>query len=205
MVHPGAVARTAVHAVEDLGDALKAGIADQPVLPDHIGHHVLGGRREQGVVLLQKGIETRNKFLQGPGGIVRPVFGQEMVVIDIHDDLAVVAVIFVKALAALPGDGVGVRKGVDLPVQADALLDLFEKMRESVTTDVVRNEIATGSRPIIEGEVYMCKVNHEQCSFEAKFTNYKHGFESARLYLQKTYSHKTLIETISGIRGTIRE
>ena len=48
-----------------------------------------------------------------------------MVVINIHNNLAIMVISGVKALAARPGDGVRIRKGINRAVQEYALLHTF--------------------------------------------------------------------------------
>src|SRR5690606_32593584 len=83
-----------------------------------------------------------------------------MIVVDVDDHPAVMAVIFMESLAALPHNGMGIGEGVDFPVQQDALLDPYRKMIEFVGPDVIGEKVAQGNFIIVEGKVDVCEKVH---------------------------------------------
>ncbi len=109
------------------------------------------------------------------------------------------AIIFVQALAALFGYGVGIGKGIYFPVQQNSLLDLKGKVFVFVAPNMVGKEVAQGDFRVIEGQVYMCQKVHGR-----NLQIHNIGLKMTP-YICKNFfnTYMTLIKSISGIRGTI--
>ena len=78
-----------------------------------------------------------------------------MIVINIYDHSAVVAVIFMESFAALSYCRVCIGKCVDFTVEEDAFLDFVRQMFVFVTTYMVGKEITQSYFLIIKREIDM--------------------------------------------------
>ncbi len=114
------------------------------------------------------------------------------------------AVILVQPLAALFGNGVGVRVGVDFPVQQDAFLDSLREVFVLIASDMVRKEISQGNFLVIKGQIDVGEEVHRGKFLfhrNLQIPNMEYG---QALYICKNFFNTmTLIKSISGIRGTI--
>ena len=101
--------------------------------------------------------------------------------------------------AAFFWDRMRIRKGVDFPMQNDALLYPLGQVLEFVAADAIRYKITEGNLIVTKG-----KVDVRQKIHEFEITNCKHRIAMPRhVYLPKIPEDMTLIKSISGIRGTI--
>ena len=100
------------------------------------------------------------KTLQGYIGINTPIPGQKMVVKNIDDHAAVVAVIRMETLAALTCNGMTIRKGVYGPMEENAVFDLFREVFIPLTANTIGDKIPNGELLIFKGKINMSQKIH---------------------------------------------
>ena len=153
LIHPASRTRSSVQALEHPTYPFDARITQQPVIADHVRHKALDPFRQEIVTLVQQVIETHRVILQGYIGVQFPVLCQEMIVIDIYNDPAIVAMSGMKPFAAASGNGMGIRKGIYGPVQQDSFLYGFRIARICLSPYMICNEIPQGKVLISERKI----------------------------------------------------
>lgn len=93
--------------------------------------------------------------------ITAPIPGKEMIIENIDDHPAVMAVVCMQPLAALPCDGVFVCKSIDGTMQQDTMLYLFREAHIPFTRDTIRDKITYGDLIIPKRKVDMGQKIHE--------------------------------------------
>ncbi len=76
-------------------------------------------------MVFQKIIKIINKIGQWGIGVIRPIFGEKVVIKNINDYSAVMTIVFMQAFSALSYYGVLVRISVNCTMEYNALLNFF--------------------------------------------------------------------------------
>jgi hypothetical protein len=75
-------------------------------------------------------------------GVIRPILGKKVVIVNIYDNTAVMTVIFMQALGTLPHYGVFVRISINGTVQYNSLLNFFRKVLVLIAPYTVRYKVS---------------------------------------------------------------
>jgi len=138
------------HAVQDVGDAGEVGVAGEPVFAGHQGYGGAGVVGQVGEAVGDVAVDV----LAGVGQrwVLRPVAGEQVVVVDVDEDASVAAPGGRNAVAAALEGGVGFGVAVDGAVERDATREIGRQGARQRALDPVADDTADDERRVVAGQ-----------------------------------------------------
>ncbi len=140
-------ADASAHAAEQSFQVLDLCVASEPVSRDHPSRDISQCWWENVMTHLKRGVGLGRELREGACVVLRPVAGQEVVVIDVDKDSAPVPEFWREHVTASSKHRVGVSEGVDFPVLFDASAHVRIDGLQVYTADEVAGK-ASGHRSV---------------------------------------------------------